>query len=74
LPKHREPSAESAAALLGAVAAALSACEDAGLAVRLRHGAVTTPAGYVLEAEGGRWVARTLAWTEFGTLDGDEDG
>jgi hypothetical protein len=73
LPKRREPAAE-AAHLLGAVAVALSACEDAGLPVKLRHGAVITPAGYVLEADGGRWVARTLTWTEFSTLEDGEDG
>ena len=62
-----------AARLLEGVAAALSACGRAGLAVKLRHGAVITPAGYVLEAENGRRVARTLAWTKFSTLDGGED-
>jgi hypothetical protein len=73
LSRHSGPPGETAQ-LLGAVAAALSACEEAGLPVKLRHGAVITAAGYVLEGEGGRWVARTLAWTEFSTLDGDEDG
>jgi hypothetical protein len=68
--KRREPPAVS---LLKAVADALSACGEAGLAVKLRHGAVITPAGYVLEAGDGRWVARTLAWNEFSTL-ADEDG
>jgi hypothetical protein len=70
LPRRGEPGTETAR-LLGAVAAALSACEEAGLPVKLRHGAVITPAGYVLEAGGGRWVARTLAWTEFSSLDGE---
>ena len=73
--KHRKvPPEAQAAQLLEAVAAALSACESAGLPVKLRHGAVITPAGYVLEAGDDRWVARTLTWTRFSTLDGDEDG
>jgi hypothetical protein len=72
--KSRKPSPEvPAARLLGAVADALSACGAAGLPVKLRHGAVMTPAGYVLEADGGRWVARTLAWTEFSTLGEGDD-
>ena len=71
--KRRKPAAAAAAPrLLEAVAAALNACQEAGLAVKFRHGAVITPAGYVLEAQGGRWVARTLTWTEFSTLDGDD--
>jgi hypothetical protein len=71
--KGRKPEVP-AARLLEAVAAALTACAAAGLPVKLRHGAVLTAAGYVLEADGGRWVARTLAWTEFSTLDDGEDG
>jgi hypothetical protein len=73
--KRRKPAAAAAAPqVLEAVAAALNACQDAGLPVKLRHGAVITPAGYVLQAQGERWVARTLAWTEFSTLDeGDGD-
>jgi hypothetical protein len=70
---HKAPPEVPPASLLEAVAAALSACGKAGLAVKLRHGAVITPAGYVLEADDGRWVARTLAWNEFSTL-ADEDG
>jgi hypothetical protein len=73
VPKRRKlPPEVRAARLLEAVAAALSACEKAGLRVKLRHGAVMTPAGYVLEARDGQWVVRTLAWTEFSTL-ADED-
>lgn len=52
----REP---APAELLGRVAAALTACERAGLTVKLRHDAVITGGGFVLQA-GGRWVARKL--------------
>jgi hypothetical protein len=62
-----------AAALLSSVADALTACEAAGIAVRLKHGAVMTPLGYVLPLGDGRWAARTLAWTEFSTAEGDDD-
>jgi hypothetical protein len=63
-----QPDAER---LLGAVAEALTACEAAGIAVKLKHGIVVTRNGYVLPVAD-RWVARTLAWTEF-TPAGDDD-
>ena len=51
------------AVLLARVADALNACERAGLAVDLEHGAALTAAGYVLPAGdarlGCRWQART---------------
>ena len=61
-------------ALLKAVADSLTACAEAGLKVKLKHGAVYTPAGYVLPARGG-WVARTLEYSPFwpDDLDGDDD-
>jgi hypothetical protein len=65
-----QPDAE---ALLGAVADALTACEAAGIAVKLKHGIVLTRHGYVLPV-GESWVARTLAWTEFTpATEGDDD-
>ncbi len=48
-------------ALLEAVAAALTACQLAGLHVRLKHNTVFTDVGYVLATDDG-WVARTLAY------------
>ena len=65
----RQPDAEQ---LLGAVAGALTACESAGIAVRLKHGIVVTRVGYVLPVNGG-WVARTLAYSPFGTPEGDDE-
>ena len=60
-------------ALLDRLAAALDACQEAGLKPRLRHGAVYTRAGYVLPPiKGGRWVARTLA-DDGSAPDGDGD-
>jgi hypothetical protein len=60
------------AALLGAVADSLNACESAGIKVRLRHGAVITRDGYVLPVGDGQWGARTLAYSPF-SPDGDVD-
>jgi len=54
------------AALLASVAEALNACEQAGIAVRLKHGAVITRNGYVLPVGDGQWGARTLAYSPFG--------
>lgn len=58
-----------AAALLGAVADALNACEAAGVAVKLKNGAVMTRWGYVLPLGDGRWGARTLAYSLFSAAD-----
>ncbi len=61
-------------ALLDALAAALNACDRAGLRVKLKHGIVFTTAGYVLPT-GDEWAARTLAYTPFSeqALSEDED-
>jgi hypothetical protein len=57
--------------LLSSLAAALTACEQAGLKPKLRHGGIIeTRHGYVVRA-GRAWVARTAAWTEF-TPEGDD--
>jgi hypothetical protein len=58
--------------LLGDVAEALTACEAAGVTVKLKHGIVTSREGYVLPV-GGQWVARTRAYTEFSPAAGDDD-
>ena len=60
-------------ALLSAVADALTACEAAGITVKLKHGAVMTPLGYVLPLGDGKWGARTLVWTEFSAASGDDE-
>jgi len=64
----KRPNAAVTAHLLERVAAALTACESAGLTVKLRHGAVLTGGGYVLPTDEG-WVARTLVYTEFEPVD-----
>jgi hypothetical protein len=51
--------------LLSAVAAALTACDAAGYTVKLKHGAVMTPVGYVLPLGDGEWCARSLNWSPF---------
>lgn len=67
------PGQPDAAALLAAVAEALAACEQAGISVKLRHGAVYTRNGYVLPLGDGQWGARTLAYSPFGPdVDADE--
>jgi hypothetical protein len=71
--RHRKK-ARTAPALLAAVAQALTACESAGLKVKLSHGAVATRRGYVVPLGGGRWVARTLVWTEFSPPGDDDEG
>ena len=70
-PKPAPP--PDAAALLSLVASALTSCEEAGITVKLKHGAVMTPLGYVLPLGGGKWGARTLRWTEFSVQAGNED-
>lgn len=52
-------------ALLSALAAALNACDEAGIGTRLRHGIVYTSRGYVLPLKDGIWGARTMNYTEF---------
>ena len=64
--------------LLTCLADALNACEAAGHSVRLAHGAVLTPVGYVLPVypdAGERFAVRTMALTEFPVPadSGDED-
>lgn len=59
--------------LLGHVATALMACEKAGLAVTLSHGAVITREGYVLPLGGGKWGARVLLHAEFPPAAGEVD-
>ena len=56
------PQDGSPAALLTGVAAALNACTDAGVKVKLRHGVVDAREGYVLPLDAGRWMARTRTY------------
>lgn len=60
--------------MLTNLATALNECVAAGLSVRLKHNAVYTSAGYVLPIdEAGRWVARTLLYTELAPASDDPD-
>lgn len=64
--------------LLAAVADALNALERSGrgMTVKLAHGAVLTPAGYVLPVypdAGERFAVRTMALTEFPVPAGDDE-
>lgn len=70
--------ARDAHRLLSCLAAALNAAEAAGYPVKLAHGAVLTPVGYVLPVfpdAGERFAVRTMALTEFPVAadGGDED-
>ena len=62
--------------LLAAVADALNACERARITVKLAHGAVLTPVGYVLPVypdAGERFAVRTMALTEFPVQTDDDE-
>ena len=70
--------ATDAARLLGAVADALNALENAGITVELAGGAVMTSRGYVMalgdDRLGSRWQARTRLWTPLSPPEnGDDD-
>jgi len=65
-----QPDAEH---LLGAVAEALTACEAAGIAVKLKHGAVNAREGFVFQLADGTWGARTRMYTEFTPPPGDDE-
>ena len=71
---HHLPDRQDATHLLGAVAAALNACESAGISVKLAHSSVITEAGYVFPVgpDDAPWAVRTRMLTEF-TVSGDED-
>jgi hypothetical protein len=69
----RAPSDGTPPSLLKALAVALSACGEAGMKVRLAHGAVVTREGFVLPLGDGQWTARTLAYDPFGPPPGDDD-
>ena len=60
-----------ASRLLALVADALTQCGEAGMDVRLKHGAVMTREGYVLPLGDGRWAARTLEWAPFSVQAGE---
>jgi hypothetical protein len=62
--------------LLSAVADALNACERARIPVKLAHGCVLSPAGYVMPVfpdAGERFAVRTMALTEFGPAASGSD-
>ncbi len=61
---------ETAAILLGQLADALTACDKAGLKVRLHHGVVETRAGYVLMIKK-QWAPRTRAYDPLVPVEGD---
>ena len=68
------PQDGTAAGLLGQLAAALNACTDAGMRVRLRHGIAEAREGYVLPLDAGRWIARTRTYDPLlPPAAGDED-
>jgi hypothetical protein len=67
---------QAAAGLLAQVAEALTACDQAGLRVRLHHDVVETREGYVLPLARNRWVPRTKTYSKFSAAAfaaGDDD-
>lgn len=66
--------AEKTRKLLDDLTAALNACVEAGLRPRLRHNTVYTRGGYVLLLDDGKWVTRTLLYTEWTpVVESDDD-
>lgn len=66
--------AEKTRKLLDGLTAALNACAEAGLRPRLRHNTVYTRGGYVLLLDDGKWVTRTLLYTEWTpVVESDDD-
>jgi hypothetical protein len=74
------PPPSRAAELLAALASALNALEEAGLPVKLAHGAALTDAGFVFRLaqrgeqgpDGETWQPRTRMLAEFPVPDGDD--
>jgi hypothetical protein len=62
------------ASLLAAVADALNAVENAGIGVRLAHGAVITEHGYVFPVgpDDAPWAVRTRTLTPFPVPEGED--
>ena len=65
--------APAAERLLSLVAEALTACEAAGMAVKLKHGAVWTEQGYVFHVGEKKWEPRTRAYAEFSPAGSDDE-
>ena len=72
-PEPRPASEPDAERLLSLVADALTACEQAGITVKLKHGAVWTEHGYVFHVSDRTWEPRTLAYTEFSAQASGDD-
>jgi hypothetical protein len=64
---------ELAKDLLTTAAAALTACSDAGLKLKVRHGVISCSEGFILPLDDGSFAARTRIFTEFSRNDDDED-
>lgn len=59
------PGKGTTAELLTNLAEVLNSCTDAGIEIRVRHGALIARQGYVLPLSGGLWTARTLSYDPF---------
>ena len=64
---------EKAARLLQNLAAALDACGEADMCVKLKHGVVYTRFGYVLPLDDNKWTARNLTWDPLSPPDDDPE-
>ena len=73
MPMSKKDRQETATMLLTQLADTLNALSDAGIPAKVKHGAVYTKAGYVLPIGEGRWVARTLLYTELEPIDGQDN-
>lgn len=68
MPSKRKRRAKRRKLLLD-LARLLTACDEAGMRVAMKHGAVLTRDGYVLPTDDEGWVARTLTYTKFSPDD-----
>lgn len=60
-------------ALLEALAQALTACGEAGMCIKLKHGIVYSRNGYVLPLDDGKWTARNLTYDALSPADDDPE-
>lgn len=64
-PACKKKTQANTAALLEAAAQALTACRNAGLKLKVRHGILSCEEGLILPLDDGSFITRTRVYTEF---------
>lgn len=64
-PNCKKKTQANVAALLESVAQSLTACRDAGLKLKVRHGVLSCEEGLILPLDDGSFITRTRIYTEF---------